>query len=322
MKINFNQAQNKEWSRMGPRAMFGQFMIEIAKKNKNLMVLSADLGRSSGLDRFKSMFPKKYLSVGISEQNLIGVASGLSREGYKVFVTSFAPFLSMRASEHVRMNLGYMKHPVNLVALRSGISMGFLGNSHFGLEDISVIRSIPNISISSPSDPGELKKILYDYSFNSRGPSYIRLTGTPGSPFVYKKNYTYKIGEPVTLTQGNKLLILSTGSVTARVLKAVEELNKKKIGIKLLNIHSLRPINSKLIKEIKNFNKIITVEEHSIVGGLYSIVSEISTNHNLKKEIKSISLPAKFGPTGNYEFLLDFHNLNEKKIKKQILKFI
>ena len=102
MNINFNQKQNKEWSRMGPRAMFGQFMIDIAK-NEKLIVLSADLGRSSGLDRFKTMFPKKYLSVGISEQNLIGVASGLSREGYKVFVTSFAPFLSMRASEHVRM---------------------------------------------------------------------------------------------------------------------------------------------------------------------------------------------------------------------------
>jgi transketolase len=322
MKININQTQNEEWSRMGPRAMFGQFMIDIAKKNEKLIILSADLGRSSGLDRFKSMFPKKYLSVGISEQNLIGVASGLSKEGYKVFVTSFAPFLSMRASEHVRMNLGYMKHPVNLVALGSGVSMGFLGNSHFGLEDISIIRSIPNISISSPSDSGELKKILYDYSFNSRGPSYIRLTGIPGSPYVHKKNYNYKIGEPVTLTKGNKLLILSTGSVTARTLNAVEELNKKSMGIKLLNVHSLRPINSKLLNEIKQFKKIITVEEHSIIGGLYSIVCELIMNHNLKKEIKSISLPAKFGPTGNYEFLLDFHNLNEKKIKNQILKFL
>ena len=311
MKININQTQNKEWSRMGPRAMFGQFMIDIAKENEKLIVLSADLGRSSGLDRFKSMFPKKYLSVGISEQNLIGVASGLSREGYKVFVTSFAPFLSMRASEHIRMNLGYMKHPVNLVALGGGVSMGFLGNSHFGLEDVSIIRSIPNISISSPADPAELKKILYDYSFNSRGPSYIRLTGIPGSPYVYKKNYNYKIGQPVTLTQGNKLLILST-----------EELNKKKTSIKLLNIHSLRPINSKLLNEIKKFKKIIVVEEHSIIGGLYSIVSETITSHNLKKEVKSISLPAKFGPTGNYEFLLDFHNLNEKKIKNQILKFL
>ena len=110
--------------------------------------------------------------------------------------------------------------------------------------------------------------------------------------------------------------------MTARTLNAVEELNKKSMGIKLLNVHSLRPINSKLLNEIKQFKKIITVEEHSIIGGLYSIVCELIMNNNLKKEIKSISLPAKFGPTGNYEFLLDFHNLNEKKIKNQILKFL
>ena len=102
-----------EWSRLGPRAMFGEFMMDLAKKNKNLMVLSADLGRSSGLDRFKAKYPNKYISVGICEQNLIGVASGLAKEGHKVFVTSFAPFLSMRASEQIRMNLGYMKIGVN-----------------------------------------------------------------------------------------------------------------------------------------------------------------------------------------------------------------
>jgi len=185
----------QSYSRFGPRALFGQFMLELAQTNKKLMVLSADLGRSSGLDRFKKEFPEKYLSVGISEQNLIGVSAGLAKEGYKVFVTSFAPFLSMRAVEHVRMNLGYMKLPVNLVALGSGISMGFLGNSHYGLEDISIMRSIPNINISSPADGLELKKILYDYSNNDRGPSYIRLTGIPGSPYVYEKNYKYKFNK-------------------------------------------------------------------------------------------------------------------------------
>ena len=184
-----NKLDLKQYSRFGPRAMFGQYMMEIAENNKNLMVISADLGRSSGLDRFKKKFPKNYLSVGISEQNMIGVASGLAREGFKVFVTSFAPFLSMRASEHIRMNLGYMRHNVNLVALGSGVSMGFLGNSHFGLEDLSVMRAIPNISVLSPADCGELKKTLYDCSFNDRGPTYIRLTGVPGSKMVYEKNY-------------------------------------------------------------------------------------------------------------------------------------
>ena len=128
----FDEKESKQWSRMGPRAMFGQFMLDIAEKNNDLMVLSAGLRRSSGLERFKSKHPDKYLDIGISEQNLIGVASGLARDGYKVFVTSFAPFLSMRASEQIRMNLGYMKHGVNVVALGSGLSMAYLGNSHFG----------------------------------------------------------------------------------------------------------------------------------------------------------------------------------------------
>ena len=147
--FNFEEKKIKQWSRLGPRAMFGNFMLEIAEKNKKLMVLSANLGRSSGLDRFKAKYPEQYLDVGISEQNLIGVASGLAKEGYKVFVTSFAPFLSMRASEQIRMNLGYMELGVNVVALGSGLSMGYLGNSHFGLEDVAIMRAIPNINISA-----------------------------------------------------------------------------------------------------------------------------------------------------------------------------
>ena len=215
--MNFNSTDTKQWSRMGPRAMFGRFMLDIAKKNKKLIILSADLGRSSGLARFKIEFPNQYISIGISEQNLIGVASGLADEGYKVFVTSFAPFLSMRASEQIRMNLGYMKHNVNLVALGSGLSMGFLGNSHFGLEDIAIMRTIPNLNITCPADCSELGKVLNDYAFNDRGPSYIRLTGVPGSVNVYEKNYKYRFGKNITLSKGSDVLILSHGSILGQI---------------------------------------------------------------------------------------------------------
>ena len=290
MDNSFSKTENLQWCRMGPRATFGQFMLEIAKKNKKLMVISADLGRSSGLDRFKQLFPKNYLSVGISEQNMIGVASGLAREGFKVFVTSFAPFLSMRASEHIRMNLGYMKHNVNLVALGSGVSMGFLGNSHFGLEDLSVMRAIPNISILSPADCGELKKILYDCSFNDRGPTYIRLTGVPGSKMVYEKNYNYKFGKIIEITSGKKILILSTGSVTGEALKAVIELNSKGYGIKIININTIKPLDKKLINICKKFNTIITIEEHLQVGCLFSSISELMTKNNIISSVFSLSL--------------------------------
>ncbi len=307
---------------MGPRAMFGQFMIDLVKKNKKLMIISADLGRSSGLDRFKKEFPKNYISVGISEQNMIGVASGLSREGYKVFVTSFAPFLSMRASEQVRMNLGYMKHNVNLVALGSGVSMGYLGNSHYGLEDLAIMRSIPNISISSPSDCGELKKTLYDYTFKNRGPAYIRLTGVPGSSAVYTKNYSYKYGKYESLLEGSKLLVISTGSVTGEALKAIKKLNIEGYSIKLINIHTIKPLDLKITKLMMSFDKIITIEEHSINGGLYSAISELIVKNNMKRKLLPLSLSDKFSVNGKYSFLLNFHNLSEKKIRNKILNFL
>jgi transketolase len=321
-KNKFSITEAIQWSRMGPRAMFGQFMLEIAKTNNKLMVLSADLGRSSGLDRFKKKFPEKYLSVGISEQNLIGVASGLAKEGYKVFVTSFAPFLSMRASEQVRMNLGYMNLPVNMVALGSGVSMGYLGNSHFGLEDIAIMRSIPNINISSPADCGELGKILYDYAFNNLGPSYIRLTGVPNSPLIYDKDYNYEFKKFITLKKGKDLLVLSTGSMVAQSLIALQILHKQNINCELINIHTLKPIDEKIINLLKKFKEIITVEEHSTIGGLGSIVAEKIAKHSIKCKLLTIGLPDSFGPTGTYDYLIDYHGLNGPKIAKKIIKFL
>tara|TARA_B100001057_G_scaffold499776_1_gene611737 strand:- start:1471 stop:2442 length:972 start_codon:yes stop_codon:yes gene_type:complete len=320
--MNFKSTDIKQWSRLGPRAMFGKFMMDIAKKNKKLIVLSADLGRSSGLARFKLEFPKQYISIGISEQNLIGVASGLADEGYKVFVTSFAPFLSMRASEQIRMNLGYMKQNVNLVALGSGLSMGFLGNSHFGLEDLAIMRTIPNLNITCPADCSELGKVLSDYAFNSRGPSYIRLTGVPGSLNVYEKNYKYKFGKNVTISKGTDILILSHGSILGQIKLSLDNLKKQKINAELINVISLKPIDASLIKNLKRFKKIITIEEHTSIGGLGSIIAEIILKNQIKSELYSISLPDKFGPTAKYDHLLKYHGLDSLGITKKITNFL
>ena len=317
--MNFNSTDTKQWSRMGPRAMFGRFMLDIAKKNKKLIILSADLGRSSGLARFKIEFPNQYISIGISEQNLIGVASGLADEGYKVFVTSFAPFLSMRASEQIRMNLGYMKHNVNLVALGSGLSMGFLGNSHFGLEDIAIMRTIPNLNITCPADCSELGKVLNDYAFNDRGPSYIRLTGVPGSVYVYEKNYKYRFGKNITLSKGSDVLIISHGSILGQIKLSLNILKKSKISAELVNIVSLKPIDESIIKLLTKYKKIITFEEHTSVGGLGSIIAEKILKYKINSQLYSFSLPDKFGPTAKYDHLLKYHGLDASGITKKII---
>jgi transketolase len=320
--VEFIPKNMKQWSRLGPRAMYGQFMLELAEYVPNLMVISADLGRSSGLDRFKKKYPEKYLSVGISEQNMIGIAAGLAYEGYKVFVTSFAPFLSMRASEHIRMNLGYMQHPVNLVALGSGLAMGYLGNSHFGLEDISYMRSIPNMNISCPADCSELAKILLDYSQHNRGPSYTRLTGVPGSISFYEDDYNYEFSKKVIVGDGNDILIISHGAVAAQCKLAHNIIKESGIESKLVNVHTIKPLDPTLIDELKNYNKIVIVEEHSIIGGLTSIISEIIASNDLKRQILSVSLPDKFGPTGDYNFLLKIYNLSAEQIAKKIINYL
>ncbi len=317
--MHFDISKAKQWYRMGPRAMFGQFMMDIAKQNENLIVLSADLGRSSGLARFKLEFPDKYLSVGISEQNLIGIAAGLANEGHKVFVTSFAPFLSMRASEQIRMNLGYMKHNVNLVALGSGLSMGFLGNSHFGLEDLAVMRSIPNLNITCPADCAELGKVLNDYAFNERGPSYIRLTGVPGSEFFYERDYKYKFGKNQSFLDGKDVLILSYGSILGQIKQSIEVLKKKNIKASLVNIQSIKPFDKSIEKVIKNFKRVLVIEEHTSIGGLSSIISEIISKKNIKTNLSTFSLPDSFGPTGKYDFLLKYHRLDKDSITKRII---
>ena len=312
--FEFSSKDAKQWARLGPRAMFGQFMLKLAEDCKELMVLSADLGRSSGLDRFKSQFPEKYLSVGISEQNLIGVAAGLAREGHKVFVTSFAPFLSMRASEQIRMNLGYMEHSVNVVALGSGVSMAFLGNSHFGLEDLAVMRAIPNINISSPADCAELGKTLNDYTFNDRGPSYIRLTGVPGSPLTYTEDYLYEFGKPVQIIKGNKVSVIASGSMVGQCKLALNKLKEKDIHLSLYNYHTLQNYSQDLLDIVSSSDFLISVEEHSIIGGLGSLISETIAQNNCKTKFKSLALPNSFGPTGEYAYLLDYHGLSSEKI--------
>lgn len=320
MKINSKTL--KQWSRLGQRAMFGQFMISIAKKNKKLMVLSADLGRSSGLDRFKKEFPDKYLSVGIAEQNLIGIASGLAKEGFKVFVTSFAPFLSMRALEQIRMNLGYMRHNVNVVALGSGLSLGFLGNSHYGLEDVATIKTIPGIKIFSPGDCMELNNILNDLSNNDRGPTYIRLTGPSNTNLLYQKTYKYNHLTENTIFKGTDktLLILSTGYISTEVKSACESLKDYKIFPKFIHIHKIKPINLDIIKYAKQYKNLLVIEEHSKIGGLKSSIIDQLINLKFRINIQSITLPDNFGPTGKYDYLINYHGLSSKKIKNKILK--
>ena len=318
MDLILNKSLSRQWARIGPRGIYGQSLLELAENNKNLFAISADLGNSSGLDRFKKTFPDRFLNIGIAEQNLVGFASGLSSIGFNLFISSFAPFITMRACEQVRLNLGYMKSNVKIVSIGSGLSMGFLGNSHFGLEDVSIIRSIPNIPIICPSDCFEVFKAVQALS-KYEGPAYLRLSGAPPSPIIYKEDFDFEIGKSITIKNGDKILLLTYGTILGNVIKAGELLeNERSISCHIENVHTLKPLDKKIEALLKEFKIVVTVEEHSIIGGLGTIISELITENNFSIKHKKIALPNKFLKSGTYEQLLNRYLLNSQEIYKII----
>ena len=285
-------------------------------------MVTGDLGDSSGLARFKNTFPDRFINVGIAEQNMIGVAAGLAKEGYNVFATSFGPFITLRSGEQIRMNLGYMELNVKAVAIGSGLSMAFLGNSHYGLEDAAVMRTIPNLTVVSPADCAEIVKVVHAAAeFN--GPMYIRLTGAVGNPPVYTEEYDFEIGKSITLRKGSDIAIFATGSMVYESLEAAKILDNSGISATVINTHTLKPFDySEIDKAISSSKIIVTVEEHSIIGGLGSIVAEYKAKFTNSPAQLILGLPDKFGKTAEYRFLLEKYRLVGDKIAIDIQKFL
>ena len=301
--------ENKQWSRLGSRATYGQAILMLAEKLDNLMVLSADLGNSSGLDRFKATYPDKFLNIGIAEQNMIGVAAGLAKEGSVVFASSFAPFITMRAAEQVRMNMGYMDLNIKTVAIGSGVSMSFLGNSHFGLEDAAMMRSIPNMTVVSPADCAEIVKTVFAAAEYPH-PMYIRLTGAVGFPVVYEDDYDFQIGKAVEIKNGTDVSIVATGSMVYESLEAAKNLEEVGISVSVLNMHTIKPLDTDALdKLIKKGKTIFTIEEHSITGGLGSAVAEYVSSKPNSPVVNRIGLPDEFVITAEYRYILEKYGL-------------
>lgn len=312
-------ANTRVWSKLGPRGTLGLAMLELGDR-ENLMVLTADLAKTSGLERFKTMHPDKFLNMGISEQNMITFAGGLANEGHLVYVTTFANFAAMRSYEQVRLHLGYMNLNVKLIGIGSGFAMTMFGNTHYGIEDIALMRAIPNLTVVSPADGAEIFKLL-EASANYQGPMYIRLTGVTNHPIVYKEDYEFTIGKAITLKEGRDVTIIATGSMVSASLKAAEILENEGIEASVVNMHTIKPLDYSIIEKACESSKlIVTVEEHSVIGGLGGAVAEFkSTQSNSPKQL-FIGLPDKFEKPGDYKFLLEKYGLTGEQIAMRIKK--
>lgn len=309
-------------SRMGQRAVFGIEMLKYAEVNDRLMVLTADVSIPAGLDRYRHSYPDKFLDVGIAEQNMIGIAAGLSSEEFDVFTTTYAPFHTLRCLEQIRMDIGEMKQKVCMVGLSSGIVLGMIGNMHCSMEDIAVIRAIPNITIVSPADSLELVKVLKE-SFEYPHSLYIRLTAGAPSPIIYTKDYHFEIGKSNVLKNGSDIVIFGIGSILAECLKAANFLEREGISTEVVNMHTINPIDLEKLQDSCETKKlIVTVEEHSIVGGFGSSVAEgISMNKNKPPHL-IIGLPHHYNESGIYEEMLKFYQLDGFSIANKIKNFL
>lgn len=305
------------YSLLGQRGTFGSVIYELAKDNKKIAVMSADLTRVSGLERYAEDYPDRYYNVGIAEQNMIGVAAGMADAGRIPFAVTFANFAALRSNEFVRHYMSYMNCNIRLVGIGSGFSMGLFGNTHYGIEDIAVLRSMPGITILSPCDGIETAHCV-EWCTNNNVPVYLRLSGQQNNPMVHKKGYKFNFGKGEVLSAGEDVVIYATGSMTSIALKAAEMLKEDGITICVINIHTIKPIDKKLIREKSDYPLIVTVEEHSRTGGLGSAVAETLSDIPIKGKVIRMGTGDLYEKAGTYDYMLKKHGLTVEGVASTV----
>ena len=313
------------WARMGVRAFYGQALGVLRKHVPEVFAVSADLGRSSGLGRFAQAFPRSYLNVGIAEQNMVAFSAGLSLGGSRVYASSFAPFLAFRAGEFLRMEMAYMKVPLTVVALGSGVGLGYLGNSHYGLEDMAVARAIPGLRVLNPADATELAWCLGETVINP-GPTYLRLTGAPSSPTFFESQLSHSSFTASSVLGGdNDFLAISTGTTSAHVREVLSSdwpATKPKFTPTLLHVNQVNELDSEAKALILSAKKIIVFEEHLSEGGVGSLVSQLLTSEKgAGVRLTRHDLGKEFLRQGSYFSVLNAAGLGRNDIFRKLLEF-
>ncbi|MGL5970956.1 MAG: transketolase family protein [Cetobacterium sp.] len=294
------------------RQAYGEALVELGKKNKNIVVLDADLTKSTKTNLFQEEFPERHINVGIAEADLIGTAAGLATCGKIPFASTFAMFAAGRAFEQIRNTVAYPKLNVKIAPTHAGISVGEDGGSHQSIEDISLMRSIPGMVVLSPADATETKKMIFAAA-EYDGPVYIRM-GRLDVPVLFDESYDFQIGLANTIKEGTDVSILATGLMTAKALEAAEKLSAEGISVRVINVGTIKPLDGEtVLKAAKETKFLVTAEEHSVIGGLGSAVSEFlcETHPTL---VKKVGIYDKFGQSGKGDELLEKYELTAEKL--------
>ena len=321
------------------RESYGEALEKLGKKNKEIVVLDADLANATMTKKFKALYPKRFFDMGIAEQDLMGTAAGFAIGGKIPFASTFAIFAAGRAYEQIRNSIAYPHLNVKVVATHAGLTVGEDGASHQAIEDISLMRTIPEMVVFSPCDDLETKWVI-DWASKYDGPVYVRLT-RPKVESIYGENPEleiiendekqrakeqkrnikpkFEMGKMIIHGNGTDATIFATGVEVQEALKAKNELSKKGINVRVVDVHTIKPIDKEtIIKCAKETNKIITIEDHSVIGGLGSSICEVLSEEYPSKVIR-MGVQDKFGTSGKWNELLEKYELNCKYIVEKVL---
>ena len=308
---------------VNPRNAYGEALIDLGNKFKNLVVLDADLSKSTKTIMFAKKFPERFFEMGIAEANMITTAAGLASCGKLPFVSTFAVFATGRVYDQIRMDIAYSNANVKIFATHGGISVGKDGVSHQMIEDIALMRVLPNMTVIAPSDAIQTGKIVHLMA-EKHGPMYSRV-GRADAPLIYEKKDVeeMEIGKGMIVKEGSDISLISSGTMVEPALEAQKTLEKKGINARVIDMHTVKPIDENLIlKCVKETNAIITAEEHSIIGGLGAAVAEILAEKNLTTKFLRMGIKDTFCESGNPSDLLEKYQLNEKHMVKNAIKLL
>lgn len=293
------------------RKAYGEFLVDVGK-NENIVVFDADLAKATCTNMFKAKYPQRHFDIGISEQDLIGTASGMALTGKTVFASTFAMFLAGRAYEQVRNTASYSNVNINLCATHSGLAVGEDGATHQCIEDIALMNVIPGMKIFCPADDISTKKILSE-CLNLEGPKYVRL-GRSEVPYIYNENDTFEIGKSSMFGTGKDGTIFAVGTTVSTALEAKEMLKEKNIDVRVVDLYSIKPIDKeRIIDCAKETNLLVSIEDHSIIGGIGSIISNVLTE-NFPKKLVKLGVKDIFGKSGKPNELYEEYGITSKNI--------
>lgn len=300
--------------KMATRQAYGEALVEIGAKKKDLIVMDADLSKSTMTAGFSKAYPERFFNMGIAEQNMYGVAAGLAASGKVVVASTFAMFAAGRAFEIIRNSICYPRLNVKVCATHAGITVGEDGASHQAVEDISLMRSIPGMTVLNPSDGVSAKKAV-EAAIEMDGPCYVRL-GRAAVPVVYGEDMEFQIGKGIQLQDGTDVTIVATGIMVNEAILAAQALKEKGISVRIIDIHTIKPIDEDiLIKAAAETKGIVTAEEHSVIGGLGSAVAEV-LGQKAPARLRMIGIKDCFGESGKPAELMQKYEITAEHIAR------